>query len=133
MHPIAAIRTAALGLLIAVAAAMVGPSIVRAESVPHAISDQLDGIAWEIERLPEIRNLARRVEEIDRLQRRIARLERTNDRYRSRKADENARRIDRMQAELRQLERHAWDRDERRRPTYQDPDSLPRQNKGTEK
>lgn len=112
-----AIGAAALGLSVAAlpAAAEDGPP-------PREVSQRIERIAHQVERVSYIRNPYRQDARIDRLQSRLARLEAITERQRGRRARRNGARIDALQYRLHRMERRAErriDRREHRRTHWQ--------------
>lgn len=109
-------RNLAAGALVLGAATVMLPSEVAAAAPgPHRIAERLDHIAYQVQRIPEIRGLRNQDAEIDRLQRRLHRLENITERQRGRRARLTEERIDRLQYRLSRMERRVEARLERRR------------------
>lgn len=109
-------RTLTIGALAIGAATMALPSAAEAGSKyhPREVSERLDRIAYNVERIPEIRGPRRQHEAIDRLQQRLHRLDRITGHQRGRRARSNDVRIERLQHRLRRMERQVAYRTNRR-------------------
>ena len=109
------------------------PSTAEAGVGPQRVAERLERIAYEVNRVSDIRGLHRKDRKIDQLQSRLHKLERITDRHRGRRARRNDAQIDRLQHRLRRMEhrvearmdhrrdrRRDWRRDERRDRRYDD-------------
>lgn len=117
-------RNIAAGLAVLSAAVLAEPGSATAAS-PNKVSDRLDRIAYEVERIPDIRGLRHQDRAIDRLQEQLTRLDRITDGQRGRQARANAHRIDRLQHRLARMEYRIearLDRNDRPRHGYWWPD-----------
>jgi hypothetical protein len=109
------LRSAFVGVLAIGAATLMLPGAAEAGPSPHRVSERLDRIAYEVDRVRDIRSLHRKDRKIDRLQSRLHKLDRISDRQRGRRARRNDARIDRLQHRLRRMERRVEARLDRRR------------------
>ena len=117
-------RNIALGFAALSAAVLTLPGNAAAASAQR-VSDQLNQIAYEVDRIPDIRNLRQQDRAIDRLQEKLDRLDRVTDDHRGKRARANAQQIDRLQHRLARMEYRIearLDRDDRHRQGYWWPD-----------
>ena len=87
---------------------------------PREISERLERISYQVERIQDIRGRHRKGDKIDRLQARLYRLEAITEHQRGRRARRNDARIDRLQRRLWRMERRADARGHRRGHGWRD-------------
>ena len=107
-------RGAVIGLLAIGATVLMLPGTAGAAPGPYQIAERLDRIAYQTDRIRDIRGLYRKDAAIDRLRSRLHRLERITGHQRGRRARRNGHVIDRLQHRLRRMERRIEARIERR-------------------
>ena len=115
-----ATRSLAIGALVFGISAAALPGSASARTGSYEIAQRIDHIAYQVDRLREIRSPYRQDREIDRLQGRLHRLEKLNDRGHGRLTRRNGHAIDALQAQLRRMERRAERRIDDRRDWRRD-------------